>query len=71
MDIKKSAIKDILDERRHERLMENWGLISIGIILGVAFLLFLNAFIVSKQIEDKENCILPRNDAQMLNGYNK
>lgn len=47
MEIKKSAIKHILDERRHERRMEKCGLIITGILLGVAGALIAHAWIIS------------------------
>lgn len=47
MDIKKSEIKHILDERRAERRMETIGIWICGIMLGVAVALLAHAWIIS------------------------
>lgn len=47
MDIKKSAIKDILDERRHERTMDKVGTIIISFIFGIATGLMMTAYFIS------------------------
>ena len=36
----------------------------------IIFLIGMYTMIEFIFLPDKENCILPRNDAQMLNGYN-
>lgn len=70
---KQSEIKDILNERKWERRMETIGLALLGVAIIAILLMFLNAWYVSKQIEQQhliDGKVLPRNDAQMLNGYN-
>ncbi len=39
----------------------------LGTFLGFGFLLGK----LNESFQEQENCILPRNDAQMLNGYNQ
>lgn len=45
-------------------------IVALWAVLGSIFLFIVIVTSIGAYI-DKENCILPRNDAQMLNGYNK
>jgi len=67
-----SEIKDILNERKWEKRMDTIGVILTTALFTGALILIAHAFYVSKQIDQKhllDGYILPRNDAQMLNGY--
>lgn len=47
MDIKKSEIKHILDERRHERTMEKVGIITFTFLMTLAVIMLVHAYFIS------------------------